>query len=225
MRRLASDFLSYLFTAGARTLTHDWGQKFHFDLEHWSVVSGLVYNLVAPMKIRYYFCLCRTVGSRIKWLSALYKSGEKLGGCNTFKELVSQWWLIIQGVADKSLAPTGRKQATETKLGIYSTHFPRSSIHFLALCSNFCKPLKKKKELDVCLSIQVPATTLTSAPEEKWRTLNCFPVRRTGGSPTGPDQKNRVGDQDNGCPGRPDSSGLQVPGEPGHCRVRTRPPW
>ena len=36
---------------------------------------------------------------------------------------------------------------------------------------------------------------------------------------------NRVGDQDIGSQGRPVSSGLQVPGEPGHCRARTRPPW
>jgi len=41
----------------------------------------------------------------------------------------------------------------------------------------------------------------------------------------GPDPKNGVGNQDNGSPGRPVSSGLQVPGEPGHCRARTRPPW
>jgi len=41
----------------------------------------------------------------------------------------------------------------------------------------------------------------------------------------GPDQENRMGDQDIGSPGRPVSSGLQVPGEPGHCRARTRPPW
>jgi len=34
-----------------------------------------------------------------------------------------------------------------------------------------------------------------------------------------------VGDQDTGSPGRPVSTGLQVPGEPGHCRARTRPPW
>ena len=45
--------------------------------------------------------------------------------------------------ADKSLARPGRKQSTATKLGIYSTYSPRSSIHFLARCSNFCKPLKK----------------------------------------------------------------------------------
>jgi hypothetical protein len=39
-------------------------------------------------------------------------------------------------------------------------------------------------------------------------------VQGTGGSPTGPDPENRVGDQDVGSPGRPVSSGLQVPGEP-----------
>ena len=41
----------------------------------------------------------------------------------------------------------------------------------------------------------------------------------------GPDPENRVGDQDTGSPGRPVSSGLLVPGEPGHCRARTRSPW
>ena len=49
----------------------------------------------------------------------------------------------VRGGADKSLARPGRKQATATKLGIYSTHSPRSSTHFLVRCSNFCKPLKK----------------------------------------------------------------------------------
>jgi hypothetical protein len=34
-----------------------------------------------------------------------------------------------------------------------------------------------------------------------------------------------VGDQDIGSTGGPVSSGLQVPGDPGHCRARTRPPW
>jgi len=52
-----------------------------------------------------------------------------------------------------------------------------------------------------------------------------FSVQGTGGSPTGPDPKNKVGDQDTGSPDRPVSSGLQVPGETSHCRVRTRPPW
>jgi hypothetical protein len=40
-----------------------------------------------------------------------------------------------------------------------------------------------------------------------------FSVHGIGGSPTGPDPENRVGDQDTGSPGRPISSGLQVPGE------------
>jgi len=56
-------------------------------------------------------------------------------------------------------------------------------------------------------------------------TSQFFSVQGTGGSPTGPDPENRVGDQHNGGSGRPVSSGLQVPGEPGHCRARTRPPW
>jgi hypothetical protein len=41
-----------------------------------------------------------------------------------------------------------------------------------------------------------------------------FSVQGTGGSPTGPDPENRVCDQDIGSPGRPVSSGLQVPGVP-----------
>ena len=43
--------------------------------------------------------------------------------------------------------------------------------------------------------------------------------------PTRPDPENRVGDQDTESPDRPVASGLQVPGEPGHCRARTRTPW
>ena len=50
-----------------------------------------------------------------------------------------------------------------------------------------------------------------------------FSDQGIGGSPTGPDPENRVGDQDTGSPGRPVSSGLKVPAEPGHCRARTRP--
>jgi len=52
-----------------------------------------------------------------------------------------------------------------------------------------------------------------------------YSVQGIGGSPTGPDPENRVGDHDSGSPGRPVFSGLQVPSEPGHCRARTRPPW
>ena len=54
--------------------------------------------------------------------------------------------------------------------------------------------------------------------------LNCFLVQGAGGSPTGSDPENRVGDQETGSTGRPVSSGLQVPGEPAHC-ARTRPSW
>ena len=50
-------------------------------------------------------------------------------------------------------------------------------------------------------------------------------VQGTGGSPKGSDPENRVGDQDTGSPGRPVSSAMQVPGEPGHCSARTRPLW
>ena len=61
---------------------------------------------------------------------------------------------------------------------------------------------------------------MTSASDEKWRTFNFFfSVQGTDGSPTGPDPENRVGDQDNGIPGRPVSCGFQVPGEPGHYRA------
>jgi len=50
----------------------------------------------------------------------------------------------LRGGADKSLARQGRKQATATKLGIYSTYSPRSSIRVLARCSNFIQATQKK---------------------------------------------------------------------------------
>jgi len=68
--------------------------------------------------------------------------------------------------------------------------------------------------------------TMNTASEEKWRNFNFFfSVQGTSGSTKGPDPDNRMGDQDTGSPGRPVSSGLQVSGEPGHCRTRTRLPW
>jgi len=63
---------------------------------------------------------------------------------------------------------------------------------------------------------------MTLASDEIWRSFNCFSVQVTSGTPTWPDPENRVGDQDIGSPGRPVSSGLQVPGEPGHFNERTR---
>ena len=74
--------------------------------------------------------------------------------------------------ADKSLARPRRKQATATKLEIYSTYVPWSSIHFLARCSNFCKPLKNNSE--GCPSNHFSAEAMTSASDENWRPFNCF---------------------------------------------------
>ena len=75
-------------------------------------------------------------------------------------DAIVQWnGINVWGGADKSLARPGRKQAMATKLGIYSTYSPRSSIHFLARCSNFCKQLKKNQG---CPSNQVPAAAMTS---------------------------------------------------------------
>jgi hypothetical protein len=54
--------------------------------------------------------------------------------------------------------------------------------------------------------------------------LASFSVQETGGSPTGPDPEDRVGDQDTGSPGKPVSSGLQALSEQGHYGARTRPP-
>ena len=75
------------------------------------------------------------------------------------------------------------------------------------------------------MSNQVSAPAMTYVSDEIWRTFNCFSVQGAGGSPTVPDPENRVGDQDIGNPDRAVSSGLQVPGEPGHCRARKRHPW
>jgi hypothetical protein len=83
-----------------------------------------------------------------------------------------------------------------TKHEIYSTYSPRSSINFLAICSNFCKPLQRNSE---CFpSNQVLAAAMTSVSYEQWRPINCFLSSR-----------NR----------------MHVSGEPGHCCARTRPLW
>ena len=80
---------------------------------------------------------------------------------------------VIRWGADKSLVRPGRKQATATKLGIYPTYSPRRSIYFLARCSNFCKPLRKKNQ-KVVRPNQVSAAAMTSASDEKWLSFNCF---------------------------------------------------
>jgi hypothetical protein len=70
--------------------------------------------------------------------------------------------------ADKSLAQPGRKQATASKLGIYSTFSPRSPVHFLGGFSNISKPLKKFRN---CPFNQISDATMTSASDNKWQSF------------------------------------------------------
>jgi len=51
-----------------------------------------------------------------------------------------------------------------------------------------------------------------------------YSVQGTDGSPTWSDLENRVGDQDNGSPGKPVSPAMQVPGEPGYCSAKNKNP-
>ena len=70
-----------------------------------------------------------------------------------------------QFYVDVLISPWPDQQATTaTKQGIYSTHSTRSSIHFLARCYNFCKPLKRKIQKVV---------RPTRSPRQQW------PPRRT----------------------------------------------
>ena len=156
----------------------------------------------------------------------MFEKCHKSSIVETFRAFMSAVDCERRGDADKSLARPERKQATATKLGIYSTYSQRSSVHFLAPCSNFCKPLKKKKFRR--LSSVQPDLHSSNGPTRRTKNSDLsivFSVQAKGGSPTGTDPEYRVGDQDTGSPGRPVSSGLQVPSEPGHCRARTRPPW
>ena len=56
---------------------------------------------------------------------------------------------------------------------------------------------------------------MTSASVANGDLSTVFSVQGRGGISTGPDQENRVGDQDTGSPGRPGSSGCK-------CAVRLR---
>ena len=100
---------------------------------------------------------------------------------------------ILRGGADKSLARPGRKQATATKLGIYSTYSPRSSIHFLARCSNFCKPLKKKKNQNFVRPTRSPLQQWPPRRKKNGDLSIVFSVQGTGGSPMGPDPGTKDG--------------------------------
>ena len=130
---------------------------------------------------------------------------------------------FVRGGADKSLARPGSNKLQRPNSGFiqHTPHEAQNTSQNVAL--TFASHSKKKKKSEDCPSNQVSAATMTSASDEKWRPFNCFSVQGTDGSPTGPDQGNRVGGQDIGSLGRPVSFGLQVPGESGHCPARTRP--
>ena len=89
----------------------------------------------------------RTVSTKVKKINhkKLLTNFMPLNDPNAFIHNTEKVTLILRRGADKFLARPGRKQATATKLGIYSTHSPRSSINILNRCSNFCKPLKKNQ--------------------------------------------------------------------------------
>ena len=95
----------------------------------------------------------------------------------------------------------GRKKSTANKLGNYSTYFPRSAVHFLALFSKFCKPLKKKNQKFVRPTNSQRQQRTMRRKKNGWLSI-VSSVQETGGSPTGPDPKNTVGDQDTGSPGK-----------------------
>jgi len=199
-------------------------------LQKWIFSGNVIYfyklcpydNLIKKPKLSYWGFRSSEI-----WLRCWVNGCRPFGSIRPLHGNLDHWWWrqYIRGSADKSLVRPGRKQATATKLGIYSTYSPRSSIHFLARCSKFCPPPKKKKIRK--LSVQPP---LRDSNDPRVGRKNgdlpvIFSVQGTGGSPTGPGPENRVVAQDTGSPGRPISSGLQVPGEPGHCLARTRPPW
>jgi hypothetical protein len=101
--------------------------------------------------------------------------------------------LIVRGGADKSLARPGTKQATATKLGIYSTYSPRSLIHFLARCSDFCGGREKTK---VVRPTRSPRQQCPQRRTKNGDLSIVFSVQGPDGSPTGSDPENRVSDQD-----------------------------
>ena len=119
-------------------------------------------------------------------------------------------YIKLRGGAGKSLVRPGRQQATENKLGICSKYSPRSSINFIARCSNFCKPLKKIRNLSVQPGLRGSNDIRVGKKNGDFALVSS--VQGTGGSPKGPDLEKMVGDQVNGSTGRPGSFGLQVTG-------------
>ena len=112
---------------------------YHFRLQRTTLITTTWGNK--------YKRFCVTCGTLIRGTAVLTSGAEKNQAHIAYLlTLSSARYEVIRGSADKSLALPGRKQATTNTLGIYSTYSPRSSIHFLARGSNFCKPLKRIKK-------------------------------------------------------------------------------
>ena len=132
-------------------------------------------------------------------------------------------WRPTRG-ADKSLAWPGKKQATATKLGIFQ-HTPNEAQYTSKSDALILQAIQKKIRR---LSVQpVLCGSNDLCVVRKTATIQFFfSIQGQCSSPTRPDLENRLlGDQDAVSQGRPLSSGMQVPSEPGHCRARTRPLW
>ena len=83
----------------------------------------------------------------------------------------------LRKVTNKSLARSGRKQATATKVGIYSTHSPRSSIHFLAVVLTSASYSNKLRIFSVQPGLRGRYDLCVG---KKWQNFHCFfsPVNR-----------------------------------------------
>ena len=141
------------------------------------VIQRSLYTAVLFKYVAYYqwLCLFEILSYSWEFLHKLYLFCMLNCSCSLTTHMTVEMYnypRTLRGGADKSLARPGRKQATAAKLGIYSTYTPRNSVHFLARCSTFCKPLKKKSER--CPSKQVSAAAMGSASDEKWRPFNYF---------------------------------------------------
>jgi hypothetical protein len=124
-------------------------------------------------------------------------------------------------LCDKSLALPVKKQATATKLWIYLSYPPTKLGTLLSPLLWLTSHSKRFQNVRP-----------TRFPRQQWPpylTKNgdlsiVFSVQITGGSPTGPDPENRVGDQNIGSPGRPVYFVLQVSGEPGLLPCKNKTP-
>jgi len=123
------------------------------------------------------------------------------------------------------LSPTRKETICSEQTRDLCNILPSRSIHvyFLARCSTSWKPLKKFRLLSVYPGPRGSNDLHVGRKMENFQFF--FSIQRTSGSPTGPDPVNRLGDQDNGSPGRPVSSGLQIPCESEICPTRTRHIW